>query len=191
MSPGRGRSHQTPPAASPSWPFSCLLLASAGAGNISGHSASKARWKGVGFGPGKFPGDSKVLTLVLDRESDQGAGPRVRVVCSKVHPASVAWESCSAASEGEYLSASSQGCLCPLLRSIPVAGDGSTTGRAWDRGELRDTAWSVGKLELPGLLHSTPNSKKPENPTWFCCKQLGDKEQSWERGMYLPVSLSV
>lgn len=59
------------PAALPSWLLGCLLLDCAGTGNFSGHPGSKPRWKGVGFGPGKFPGKTKVVTLVVqDQESE-------------------------------------------------------------------------------------------------------------------------
>lgn len=75
------------------------------------------------------------------------AGQRVRVACSKVHLPSVGGKS-ALRREGEYLSARSQGCLCPLLCSAPVAGDSRATGHTWGLGCPRDTARTWGSSGL-------------------------------------------
>lgn len=90
--------------------------------------------------PQEIPWAMEVVTpLMWDKESELYAA---RSIC----PVLVGNLLCCR--EGEYLSARSQGCLCPLLCFAPVAGDSRTTGHAWGLGCPRDTARTCGSSGL-------------------------------------------
>lgn len=188
MFPSRGSSHQNP-----SWLLVCLLLACAGAGNNLVHRASNPGLKGVGLAhlPRKSPGDREVVTpLMRHKESELHAAGSIR-------PVLVGNLLCRR--EGEYFSARSQCCLCPLLCSAPwqgTAGPQDTHGAGAASGTLLESQAAVVCREAQGSWVTSLNSsqEKARKPNLVLLPpgqetQLGTRDAPGREGPSLEPAL--